>query len=101
MVCDTIKWVEKKKKVYNVDTGEIEDLDFLRLNQIDDYNNSMGGVDIADQLRGTYCPNHWLRNRKWWWAIWNWGLGVQLVNAYKLYVNVQMQDRKKKSLVTS
>ena len=28
LVCDTIKWVKKKKKVYNVDTGEIGDLDF-------------------------------------------------------------------------
>ena len=37
--------------VYNVDTGNVEDLKFLRLNQIDKYNNGMGDVDVADQLK--------------------------------------------------
>lgn len=78
MACDTIKWIPKIKKVYNIDTGGTDDLTFLRLNRIDDYNNTMGGVDIADQLRGTYRPDYWSRNRKWWWAIWNWCLLLQL-----------------------
>ena len=61
----------------------------------------MGDVDIADQLRGTYRPDHWLRNRKWWWAIWNWSLGLQLVNAYKIYVNLNLDAGKKmKDLVS-
>ena len=58
MACDTIKWIPKVKKVYNVDTGCAEELTVLRLNRIDDYNNTMGGVDIVDQLRGTYRPDH-------------------------------------------
>ena len=101
MACDAIKWIPKVKKVYNVDTWGVENLTFLRLNQIDDYNNTIGGVDIADQLRGTYRPDHWLRNRKWWWAIWNWSLGLQLVNAYKIYVNLNLDAGKKmKDLVS-
>ena len=40
--------------MYNVDTGLVEKLKFLRLNEIDDYNNQMGDVDQADHLRGSY-----------------------------------------------
>ena len=96
MGCNEIKWISKMKNVYNVDTGAVEKMAFLRLNQIDSYNNTMGGVDIADQLRGTYRPDHWLRNRKWWWAMWSWWLGVNLVNAYIMYVNVNMLAGKEK-----
>ena len=35
MVSKSIRWVEKEKMVYTVETGEVEDLKFLRLNQID------------------------------------------------------------------
>ena len=58
MVFNSIKWVIKSNKVYNVDSVEVEQMDFLRLNQIDDYKNTTRGVDIADQLRGTYRPDH-------------------------------------------
>ena len=37
MVCTKIKWVEKIRKVYNVDTGLIETMKFLRMNNIDQY----------------------------------------------------------------
>ena len=58
---------------------------FLRLNVIDDYNQNMNSTDIADQLRNTYQPDHWMRNRKWWWSLFIWALGVGLVNAWKIY----------------
>ena len=55
---NSIKWVVKSKKAYNLESGELEQIYFLSLNQIDNYNNTMGGggggVDIADQLIGTY-----------------------------------------------
>ena len=54
MISDSIKWVVKEKKVFNVDTNQVEILKFLRLNQINAYNNGMGDVDLADQLRGVY-----------------------------------------------
>ena len=38
MVCTKIKWVEKIRKVYNVDTGLIETMKFLCMNNIYHYN---------------------------------------------------------------
>jgi hypothetical protein len=46
----------------------------------------MNNVDQADQLRGTYQFDRWMRKRKWWWSIWMWGLQVRVVNAYGLYI---------------
>ena len=88
MVSDELKWTEMKKNVYNVDSGEVEELRFLRLNNIDKYNKEMGNVDLADQLRGTYRLDKSTRNRKWWWSIMFWSLGVMLTNAYIMYVKV-------------
>ena len=64
----------------------------LRLNVIDDYNSNMNGTDVADQLRGVYRPDHWMRNRKWWWSYFNWALGVASVNAYKIYGSIYDDD---------
>jgi hypothetical protein len=60
-------------------------LSFLRPEVTGMYNNGMNNVDIADQLRGTYRLDRWMRKRKWWWSIWMWGLQVLLVNAFVLY----------------
>ena len=46
MGCNLIKWVIKSNKVYNLDSGEVEHMYFLRLNHIYDYNNTMGVVEI-------------------------------------------------------
>ena len=64
-----LMWTVKEKLVYNVDTGLMEVLIFLRMNNIDAYNNEMGNVDLTDQLRGTYGCDIGVRNRKWWWSI--------------------------------
>ena len=88
MVSPSIEWIVKEKNVYNVDTDEIESMEFLRLNQINKYNMEMGGVDIADQLRGVYRLDRWVRNRKWWWSLLFWSTGVLLTNAYKLYLRL-------------
>ena len=53
--------------VYNVDTGKLDALKFLRLNQIDKYNNGMVNVAVADQLRGVYRLDRWVIKSKWWW----------------------------------
>ena len=85
IVSKSIQWVEKEKMMYNVDTGKVEALKFLRLNQINKYNNVMGDVYVADQLRGVYRLYCWVRNRKWWWSMLFWSMGVLLTNDYKLY----------------
>jgi Transposase IS4 len=91
MLCDSIKWVVKERSAYNNATKRNETLRFLRLNVNDDYSNDMGHVDISDQLRNYYRFDHWLRQWKWWWSIWNWALGVLLVNAYVTY-RLVMED---------
>ena len=60
------------------------------------YVNSMGHVDVADQLRNTYRFDHWLRNRKWWWSFFFWAIGVILVNSYVLYIKVQLKAGRKR-----
>ena len=75
--------MEKATKVYNVDDNKVEKLKFLRMGFIDQYNNTMGDVDLADQLRGSYRFDMWVRNRKWWW-----GFGVLVTNAYICYCKV-------------
>lgn len=65
MVPEELKWTTVDKAVYNVDSGEVELLKFLRLGHIDKYNQKMGNVDFADQLRGTYRLDKNTRNRKW------------------------------------
>ena len=54
MVCDTLKWVVMEEPCFNVETGMVETLRFLKMNTIHEYNNTMDGVDLVDQLPGTY-----------------------------------------------
>ena len=58
---------------------------FLRLNVNDEYNFGMSGADITDQIRGSFCFDHWLCNYKWWHSIFWWGVHVLMVNSYKCY----------------
>ena len=48
--CKSLIWKVKEKLVNNIDTGLMEVLRFLRIKNIDAYNNEMGNVDLADQL---------------------------------------------------
>ena len=65
MVSIRIEWIKVKKKVFNIDTNEWEEIDFLRMNFINNYNFTMGHVDVSDQLRGSYQIDIWVHNRKW------------------------------------
>ena len=80
-----IVWTSKSRRVWSAADKKMCLIDFLRLNAIDSYNNGMNYVDMSDQLRNQYRPDHWLRNRKWWWAFFIWGLGVSATNAWKVY----------------
>jgi hypothetical protein len=92
MVSVKLEWVVVEKKVYNVDTQKTEFIRFLRLNIIHKYNHTMGHVDVADQLRGSYRIDINVRNRKWWWAIMFWAFGTLLTNAYVVYIKVNIAE---------
>lgn len=66
---------------------------YLRLNIIDQYNFFMGFVDLADQLRNTYRPDHFSRKRKWWNAMFWWAHGVCMTNAYVIYIHTCARDK--------
>ena len=84
-ICESIKWIQCEKKVYYVKTDQVENMKFLHLNVNDNYNNDMGGCDIADQLRNYYRFDQWMRKCKWLWSFFFWAIGVLLVNTYVAY----------------
>jgi len=87
MVCENISWIKKMRQVYNTQESKCIKMPFYRLNIVDFYNNNMGNVDLADQLRNHYrIDTSWHRNRKWWWSIWWWGFQVLLTNSYVCYI---------------
>lgn len=91
MACTGLKWIEKKKKVFDKSVNKNVAMSFLRTEVTDTYNNGMNNVDIADQIRNTYRIDRWMRKRKWWWSIWMWGVQILLVNAYILYKSAHLQ----------
>ena len=52
----------------------------------------MGHVDILDKIQNTYRFDRWLRNRKWWWSLLFWILGFMLVDAYVIYIIVNITE---------
>ena len=67
--------------VYNVDTGKVEALKLLRLNQINKYNNGMSDVAVANKLKGVYRLDRWVQNSKWCWSMLFCSMGVLLTNS--------------------
>ncbi|KAK3259599.1 hypothetical protein CYMTET_31411 [Cymbomonas tetramitiformis] len=49
-----VKEIVKTRKIWDVNESRKVDLEFKRLNAIDDYNHHMNGLDICDQLRNQY-----------------------------------------------
>ena len=96
-VCEKIKWVQYEKKVYCVETEQVETMMFLWLSINNDYNYGMGGVDIVDQLQNYYRFDHWMHKRKWWWSVFFWAIGVLLVDCYVSYKKF-MESKKMKPI---
>ena len=95
MMCDNIKWVKKSRLIYDKKLNKKVKVVYYRLNVNDSYNNHMGDVDVADQIRGYYRSQLFSRNFKWWHAILWWGMEVSIVNSYKCYSSfMQMISRK-------
>ena len=93
---DCVEWKTLERKVWSTRESRKIMMKYLRLGMIDDYNNNMNSVDMADQLRGSYRPDRWMRNRKWWWSFLIWGIGVAGVNAYLIYESIYDEEAKKK-----
>jgi hypothetical protein len=53
------------------------------INVAKDYNDNMNGVDLADQLRGSFNPQ--IRTRKWWHRFFWWSVTTAISNAYIMY----------------
>ena len=80
-----IKWIKKHRQVWSNSLRRMIKMPYHRLNIIETYNFNMNNVDIADQLRGVYRWDHWMRKRKWWWSIMFWAMQVMTTNAYVTY----------------
>jgi hypothetical protein len=71
--------VEKVKVVSDKNTEKYIPMRCLLCKVNDDSKKGMNGVDIADQLCGSYQIGRWMYKQKWWWAIWMWGVQLLLV----------------------
>ena len=91
----SVDWKILKRTVYDSTAKKSRPMKFLRLNLIDMYNHKMNSVDLADQMRNCYRFNHWLCNRKWWWSIFLWAIGVGATNAYIMYESLYEEEKKK------
>jgi hypothetical protein len=92
-----VRWIVKQRGVWSAAAQKRAMMNYLRLNVIEDYNMRMNSTDIADQLRGNYRPDLFMRQRKWWWAIFIWAIGVASVNAYRIYCVLWDEENAKKT----
>jgi hypothetical protein len=95
MAAECVKWIEKEQQVWSTIIQQKAMMKHLRFNVIEDYNQHMNSTNIADQLRGNYRPDQWMRQRKWWWAFFIWGIGAARVNAYKIYEAIYNEEAMK------
>ena len=83
--CEKVEWLEKTRRIWRKDVQQLVETKFHRLNIIDDYNHNMNNVDVADQLRGAYRFDKFVRFTKWWWSMYFWCFEMLLTNSYILY----------------
>ena len=95
-VVPEIKWEVCGKKIFSKQLKEKVTKKFLRPNFVNVYNYDMNSVDRADHLRKNYALGQNLRQRKWWWSIFLWGLDVAMVNSYLLYKSYSRYSSRKK-----
>ena len=88
IVPEELKWVVNYKECFNIETGKVKISIFLRMNNINKFNDGMGGVDISDKRRKYYRIYFWVRKKKWWWYIFFRDVDVILKNAYIIYIYI-------------
>ena len=92
---EQVKWIQKDRQLYDKTQNKKAPPPFYRINIIISYNYNMNNVDIADQLRGSYRWDHWMRKRKWWWSMYFWCIQMLLTNCYVLYKKYMILHNKK------
>ncbi|KAK3254499.1 hypothetical protein CYMTET_36286 [Cymbomonas tetramitiformis] len=94
-----VKYIEKSRMIWDGASKSLVDTPYQRLNWIDFYNLTMNSVDLADQYRNQYrMDGPWMRQKKWWWAIFLWALEAAWGNAYLCYRQMCVQAKKEKYL---
>ena len=61
-------------------------VDIPQPNTVKIYNAHKGGVDLLEQSASNYAIS--IKSNKWYWAIYNWFLQIQMVQAWRLYKKV-------------
>ena len=87
---EKVCWDKNMLSVYDETQRKKVKINYYQSNIQNFDNFHMNSVDVADQLRSPYGFQHWVQNRKWWWALFMWGLGVILVNAYLCYKSAHL-----------
>ena len=64
-----------------METGKTNTIKFLSMNIIHEYNMTTWSVDLADQLQGNYHIGIRVHNRKWWYLLMFWYIGVMIQNS--------------------
>ena len=72
---------KKNRKIWHKEKGKKVNAPFYPLNLVDAYNLGVGNVDQANHFRLQYRIYYWLRNPKWWWAIFFWCYELALTNS--------------------
>ena len=75
-----VKWSTVDTKVYSKIFNKRINLEFLRLNFVDKNNQDMNSVDQADQLHTNFNVGKGLRQGKWWWSIYFYGVLMLLLS---------------------
>ncbi len=68
-----VRWIVKKLGLWSTVVQKKAIMKYLPLNIIEEYNNNMNLMDIVNQLHGSYQPDRWMRQQKWWWSFFNLG----------------------------
>ena len=92
---EKVKWIAIEQKLYDKAQNKKVPAPFYHLNIVNEYNYNMNNVDIADQLRGTYRWDKWMRKRKWWWSIYFWVCQMLLTNCYITYKKYMVMHKHK------
>ena len=85
IVAPDVTWNKRSMEIFCTFFEKKVQVPSYCLNMANIYNDNMGEVDVGDQLRLMYRFDYWLLNRKWWWSVWFWNMGMLITNSYILY----------------